>query len=76
MSSYEELVYRAYRLDDNMFDCVPTGEKIVRCKNCKFRHDGLQAVVDGETKTVTEPRCSRMFGFVDDNGWCYKGERK
>ena len=50
--------------------------ELVRCIDCKHRHDGLECRYEGTVMAKTPPRCDRMFGFIDDDGWCYKGERK
>lgn len=53
-------------------DAVP----VVRCRDCKFRKDGLPYKADGVFLAVTPPVCGFMTGFIKDDGWCFKGERK
>ena len=74
----EVIIKNLYIGDQKVTDLIVSGRlRLVGfCKECKHCYPPLKAVVDDEVKEVSQPRCSRMCGFTDDNGWCYKFEGK
>ena len=72
------IIDHLYIGDKKVTDLIASGRlRLVGfCSECNNFYPPLKAVVDGEVKEVSKPRCSIMFGFVDENGWCYKFERR
>lgn len=74
----KDIIDNLYIGDQKVTDLIASGRlRIVGfCKECKHCYPPLKAVVDGEVKEVSQSRCSRTFGFTDDNGWCYMFEAR
>lgn len=67
-------------LDENGVVCVHgifTGEKLVRCKDCKYYELNSWANVNGIPLIVAHQICKRWGEGckTDENGFCFMGEK-
>ena len=70
--SSEEYIFKAEFNDDIGLMFFPTGEEVVRCKDCKHQ-ERIAGYSDYQPNTVF---CNKWEHLTDIQGHCYKGERK
>lgn len=72
------IIDNLYIGDQKVVDLVASGRLCLVgfCNECKHFYYGLEAVIDGESRTVTPPRCSLWCAYVKETGWCYKFEQE
>jgi len=72
------IIDNLYIGDQKVTDLIASGRlRLVGfCEECKHCFPPLVSMVDGEVVQVTSERCSICNGYVENNGWCYKFERR
>lgn len=69
--SSEEYIFKAEFNEDYGLQFMPTGESIVRCKDCGYCSEKAFRCEDGDV--IEYSYCSQWGRGTDANGYCHKG---
>ncbi len=74
--SDEEYIFKAEFKEDYGLLFMPTGESIVRCKDCKHFHKAEPTNGDISNVSYCMMEDDRLISFPNEDDFCSRGERK